>query len=100
MSAALALNTPAQADAPQRITMLGGSHIAEALRRLPNLDRVPKGCHALRDWHLGGAYVVIDLAIKAMVHGDTVAIRWSEHRPPSPHSSRSHHTEGRPGRPP
>ena len=83
MNTAQAVALPIQAEAPTRVKMLGGSHMAEALRRLPNLDRVPKGCHALRDWHLGGAYVVVDPTIKAMVHGDTVAIRWSGHRPPS-----------------
>lgn len=84
MSNALAVSLPAaHAEAPQRVMMLGESHLAEALRCLPNLDRVPKGCHALRDWRIGGAYVVVDPRIKALVHGDTVAIQWSEHRPPS-----------------
>jgi hypothetical protein len=83
MSTAQAVALPVRAEAPARVKMLGGSHMAEALRRLPNLDRVPKGCHALRDWHLGGAYVVVDPTMTTMEAGETFAIRWSEHRAPS-----------------
>ena len=83
MSAAQALALPVQAEAPVRIKMLGGSHLGEALRGLEAIDRVPAGCHVMRDWNLGGAYVAVDPAQKTMVNGETFVIRWSEHRPAS-----------------
>lgn len=99
MSAALALNVTAQAEAPARIRMLGGSHLPEALRKLTHMDQVPKGHLVLKDWHLGGAFVVIDPADKAMVHGETFAIQWSEHRPPSTNEIRWYDAKnGRPSR--
>ncbi len=97
MSNALAVSIPVQAEAPTSIKMIGGSHLAEALRRLEHMDHIPRGCHALRDWHLGGAYVVISPAARTLVHGDTFAIQWSEHRPPSTNEVRW--CEARNGRP-
>lgn len=97
MSTALAVAISVQAEAPGRIKVIGGSHMAEALRRLPHLDRVPPGCHALRDWHLSGAFVVVDPNDRILADGATYAMQWDENRRPS--TSEVRWQEARNGRP-